>query len=27
MVDGQLCRAYVVPKGRIRLMALEPVDS
>lgn len=27
IVDGQLCRAYVVPKGRIRLMALEPVDS
>ena len=27
IVDGQFCRAYVVPKGRIRLMALEPVDS
>lgn len=25
--DGQLCRAYVVPNGRIRLMALESVDS
>jgi hypothetical protein len=27
IVDGQLCRAYVVPKGRIRLLALEPVDT
>jgi hypothetical protein len=27
ILDGQICRAYVVPKGRIRLMALEPVDS
>jgi hypothetical protein len=27
IVDGQPCRCYVVPKGRIRLMALERVDS